>query len=158
LATVLFTDIVDSTAHAVALGDERWRAVLDDYEGVVRRVVEAFGGEIIKSTGDGVLAILDGPARAVRCGFELRTAAVGRGLELRVGVHTGEIERRRDDDVAGLAVHIAARILELANGGEVLVSRTVKDLVAASELSVGDRGTHILKGVPDDWQVFCALP
>jgi class 3 adenylate cyclase len=155
LSTVLFTDIVDSTRVAVELGDRGWRTMLDAHEEGARREVDRHGGRIADFTGDGVVATFDGPARAVRCALALHDHAHTLGVAIRAGVHTGEIERR-GDDVAGIAVHIAARVMALAGQDEVLVSRTVKDLVAGSGLRFEDRGTHALKGVPERWQVFRA--
>jgi class 3 adenylate cyclase len=155
LATVLFTDIVESTQRATELGDRDWRALLDAHEELARREVSAHGGLIADFTGDGLLATFDGPARAVRCALMLRDRVHALGIRIRAGAHTGEIERR-GGDVAGIGVHIAARVMALADGDEVLVSRTVKDLVAGSGLRFRDRGTYDLKGVPDAWQVFRA--
>jgi class 3 adenylate cyclase len=155
LSTVLFTDIVESTRLAAELGDRGWRAVLDAHEEIARREVGGHGGLIADFTGDGVVATFDGPGRAVRCGLALQDHAHALGVTIRAGVHTGEIERR-GEDVAGIAVHIAARVMALADRDEVLVSRTVKDLVAGSGLRFEDRGTHELKGVPERWQVFRA--
>jgi class 3 adenylate cyclase len=155
LATVLFTDIVDSTARAAEVGDRGWRVLLDSHEEIARTEVQAHGGLIADFTGDGLLATFDGPARAVRCALALRDRVHALGVELRAGLHTGEIERR-GTDVAGIGVHIAARVMALAGADEVLVSRTVKDLVAGSGLEFRDRGMHALKGVPDEWQVFRA--
>lgn len=155
LATVLFTDIVDSTKRAVELGDDHWREVLAAHEELAEREVAQFSGVISDFTGDGLLATFDGPARAVRCAFALRDRLRTLGLEMRAGVHIGEIERR-DNRLAGIGVHIASRILSLARPGEVLASRTVRDLVAGSGLTFGDRGTHALKGVPDEWQILAA--
>jgi class 3 adenylate cyclase len=155
LATVLFTDIVESTQRAAELGDRDWRTLLDAHEELARREVSAHGGLIADFTGDGLLATFDGPARAVRCALMLRDRVHALGIRIRAGAHTGEIERR-GGDVAGIGVHIAARVMALADGDEVLVSRTVKDLVAGSGLRFRDRGTYDLKGVPDAWQVFRA--
>ena len=155
LATVLFTDIVDSTSRAAHIGDRGWRTLLDSHEEMSREEVETHGGRIADFTGDGLLATFDGPARAVRCALALQSRAHALGVELRAGLHTGEIERR-GGDVAGIGVHIAARVMALAAADEVLVSRTVKDLVAGSGLRFHDHGTHELKGVPDTWQVFRA--
>jgi class 3 adenylate cyclase len=157
LATVLFTDIVDSTHQAVARGDKVWRVLLDQHDSLADRQVTRFGGRIVKTTGDGVLATFDGPARAVRCAQAISEGARSLGLEVRAGVHTGEVERR-GDDIAGLGVHIASRIESLAGPGEVLVSRTVTDLVAGSGIAFRDRGPHDLKGVPGRWEVFLATP
>jgi class 3 adenylate cyclase len=153
LATVLFTDIVDSTGRAVALGDARWRELLEAHDQLVRREVARFGGAIAEFSGDGMLATFDGPARAIRCAFALRDGVRALGLQIRAGLHAGEVERRAGQ-VAGIGVHIAARILALAEADDVLVSRTVRDLVAGSGLAFVDRGTHTLKGVPDEWQVL----
>jgi class 3 adenylate cyclase len=152
---VLFTDIVDSTSRAAQVGDRGWRTLLDSHDQMSREEVETHGGRIADFTGDGLLATFDGPARAVRCALSLRSRVHALGVELRAGIHTGEIERR-GGDVAGIGVHIAARVMALAAADEVLVSRTVKDLVAGSGLTFRDHGTHALKGVPDTWQVFRA--
>jgi len=157
LATLLFTDIVDSTRLAASLGDRRWHRLLDEYEKATERRVAEFRGRYVKSTGDGFLATFDGPARAIRCGQAVASAARELGIELRAGLHTGEIELR-GDDVAGIAVHIAARVAALCDPSEVLVTRTVKDLVAGSELAFDDRGTRPLKGVPEEWQLFAVAP
>jgi len=155
LSTILFTDIVASTAKAVELGDERWLELVEAHEAFATREVVKFGGAVVDFAGDGLLATFDGPARAVRCAFALRRQVQNLGLEMRAALHTGEIERR-GDDVAGIGVHIASRIVSLAGPGEVLVSRTVRDLVAGSGLDFVDRGTHALKGVPEEWQVLAA--
>ncbi|HUC15927.1 MAG TPA: adenylate/guanylate cyclase domain-containing protein [Acidimicrobiales bacterium] len=147
LASVLFTDIVGSTKMASALGDRRWRELLDSHDKLTRSYVEKYRGRVVKSTGDGALAIFDGPARSVRCASALRDALAGLGIALRAGIHTGEIEQR-GDDVGGIAVHIAARVQALAEPGQVLVSRTVTDLVAGSGLEFDDLGEHYLKGIP----------
>ena len=153
LATVVFTDIVDSTRRAADLGDRAWSEMLDHHDEVTRRLVAAHRGRLIKSTGDGLLATFDGPARAIRCSTAMRDALRAIGLETRVGVHTGELERR-GDDIGGIGVHIAARVEAAAAPGEVLVSRTVTDLVAGSGLTFVDRGEHELKGVPGTWRLF----
>jgi class 3 adenylate cyclase len=153
LATVAFTDIVGSTEQASDLGDRRWRELLDGHDTIGRTLVEQFGGRVVKMTGDGLLATFDGPARAIRCVCALRDRLRGLGLEIRAGVHTGEVELR-GDDVGGIAVHIGQRVTELAAPGEVLVSRTVTDLVAGSGITFADRGSRVLKGVPDEWQLF----
>jgi class 3 adenylate cyclase len=155
LATVLFTDIVGSTQRAQEAGDQRWRELLDAHDEAVRRLVEREGGRRIKSTGDGVLAVFDGPGRAIRCALALRAELAGIGIEIRAGLHTGELDVR-DDDVGGIAVHIGARIMAAAGPGEVLVSRTVRDLVVGSGITLEDRGTHALKGLDDPWQLFAA--
>ncbi len=156
LATVVFTDIVGSTEHAKRLGDARWKETLTDYDDVVYRELERFRGVYIKSTGDGTLATFDGPARAIEATRAIREAVKSLGLEIRAGLHTGEIEVR-GDDVAGLAVHIAARVSGLARGSEILASRTVTDLVAGSGIDFEDRGDHQLKGLPGAWRLFAVL-
>jgi class 3 adenylate cyclase len=156
LTTVLFTDIVDSTSRAAQMGDRRWRQALDEYDGLVARELERSRGRQIKTTGDGTLATFDGPARAIRCACAIRDAVRSFGLDLRSGLHTGEVELR-GDDVAGLAVVIGSRVSALAESGEVIVSRTVVDLVAGSGIEFEDRGEHELKGVPGHWQLFAAL-
>ena len=155
LTTVLFTDIVGSTETAAALGDDEWRRALDRHDELVRRYVERYRGREIKTTGDGFLAAFDGPARAVRCAQAIADAIRALGLEVRAGAHTGEVEVR-GDDIGGLAVHIAARVAALAGAGEVLASRTVRDLVAGSGISFESRGTHELKGVPGQWELYAA--
>jgi class 3 adenylate cyclase len=153
LASVLFTDIVSSTTQAARMGDRAWRDALDEFDGVTRRSLDRYRGVFIKSMGDGTLATFDGPARAIECARDIANGVGALGLEIRAGLHTGEIERR-GEDVAGLAVHIAARIAALAAGGEVLVSRTVTDLVAGSGIGFEDRGEHDLKGVPGSWHLY----
>ncbi|MFN8526672.1 MAG: adenylate/guanylate cyclase domain-containing protein [Chloroflexota bacterium] len=153
LATVLFTDIVGSTEHVAALGDRRWRSLLDDHHAVVRTLLARHRGQEVHTTGDGFLATFDGPARAVRCASEIVAAVRPLGIEVRSGVHTGEIERM-GDDVGGLAVHIGARVCSAAGPSEVLASSTVKDLVAGSGIEFVDRGAHTLRGVPGEWHLF----
>lgn len=153
LATVLFTDIVASTEQLAAIGDEAWRRVLDGHDDAVDRAVAAHRGRVVKTTGDGILATFDGPARAVRCADAIRDALAERGLVVRSGLHTGEIQLRHDD-VAGIAVHIAARVAALAQPGEILVSRTVVDLTAGSGIAFESRGDYQLKGVPGTWPIF----
>lgn len=153
LATVLFNDIVGSTEQAARLGDLRWRGLLDEQDAVVRRHLDRFGGTLVKTTGDGSLATFDGPARAVRCAVAIRDDLARIGLDVRSGLHTGEIELR-GADVAGIGVVIAQRVSSLAGGGEVLVSSTVKDLVLGSQLGFVDRGEHPLKGVPGPWRLY----
>jgi class 3 adenylate cyclase/pimeloyl-ACP methyl ester carboxylesterase len=153
LATVLFTDIVGSTERAAELGDQRWRDVLDAHDRLVERQLARYRGTLVKSTGDGVFATFDGPARAITCAVALRDGLRSMGVEIRTGLHCGEIERR-GPDVSGLAVHIAARVQGVARPGEVLVTRTVKDLVAGVAVPFVDRGPHALKGVPDEWHLF----
>ncbi len=153
LASVLFTDIVDSTDTAAALGDHRWRELLDHHDALTREHVDRFRGRVVKMTGDGVLATFDGPARAIRCACALRDASSSVGVELRAGIHTGEVEQR-GDDIGGIAVHLAARVQALAGAREVIVSRTVADLVAGSGIAFTDRGEHELKGVPGRWRLL----
>lgn len=155
LSTVLFTDLVDSTRRVASAGDRAWANVLDRHLAATRAAVHAHGGETIKSTGDGALAVFAGPAQGVRCASQIISDAHDFGLDVRTGLHTGEVERT-GDDVAGLAVHLAARIAGLAKAGEVLASRTVRDLVIGSELRFADRGEHELKGIPDRWHVYAA--
>lgn len=152
LATVLFTDFVQSTARAAEVGDRRWAELLDAHDALARRQVERYRGRLIKSTGDGILATFDGPARAVQCALALREGCLAHGLETRAGVHTGEVELR-GGDVSGLAVNIASRIEALAETGEVLVSGTVVDLAVGSGIEFDDRGAHELKGVPGHWRI-----
>jgi class 3 adenylate cyclase len=153
LATVLFTDIVGSTERASALGDHAWRDLLDRHDRLTRKEIERFSGREIKTLGDGFLAAFDGPGRAVRCARAITEEASRIGIEVRCGLHAGECELR-DNDLAGIAVHIGARIGGLAQPGEVLVSTTVKDLVIGSGIEFRDRGTHALKGIPDQWQLY----
>jgi class 3 adenylate cyclase len=153
LATVVFTDIVESTRLASELGDARWQRLLSDHNRLVRRQLDRFGGVEIKVVGDGFLATFDGPARAVRCAVAIRDEVREIGLEIRAGLHIGEIEVL-PDDIAGLAVHIGARVSALAGTGEILVSSTIKDLVVGSGLEFDERGSHVLKGVPGDWRLF----
>lgn len=155
LATVLFSDIVGSTSQVAAMGDGRWRQVLDDHDRVVARQVRRFAGTPIKTTGDGVLATFEGPTQAIRCGVAMRDAARQLGLDIRVGVHTGEIEKR-GSDIGGIAVHIASRVQAEAEPGTVLVSRVVTDLVGGSGLSFSPKGDYVLKGVPGSWPLFLA--
>ena len=153
LATVLFTDIVDSTRRAADLGDSSWREVLERHDQLFRRELEFHRGREVKRTGDGFLATFDGPARAIRCAASVAEAMGTLGLQIRAGLHTGELEVM-SDDLGGLAVHIAARVMGAAEAGEVLVSGTVKDLVVGSGIDFEDRGTHELRGVPGDWRLF----
>jgi class 3 adenylate cyclase len=155
LATVLFVDIVGSTERAAALGDGRWRELLEAFYAKVREVLQQYRGTEINTSGDGILAAFDGPARAVRCAGAIRNAVRSLNLEVRCGLHTGECERV-DNDLAGIAVHIGARVAALAAPSEVVVSQTVRDLVAGSGLVFEDGGTHALKGVPNEWHVFRA--
>lgn len=153
LATVLFTDIVGSTEHASRLGDRGWRDLLQEHNDVVRREIARMRGREVGTAGDGFLATFDGPARAIRCACAIQDAVKPLGIAVRAGLHTGECEMI-GDDVGGIAVHIGARVASLAEPGEVLVSSTVKDLVAGSGLSFSDRGTHPLKGIPGEWRLY----
>jgi class 3 adenylate cyclase len=153
LATVLFADVVGSTGRAVEVGDRRWHDVLDDLDDLLHRQVERFRGKLVKGTGDGALATFDGPARAIQCACSITESVRGLDLEVRCGLHTGELELLRRD-VGGFAVNLAARVVDEAKPGEVLVSRTVVDLVTGSGLRFEDRGTHSLKGVPDQWRLY----
>ena len=153
LATVMFTDIVDSTRKAAALGDRRWRDLLGRHDTLMRRELERHRGRAVKTLGDGFLATFDGPARAIRCACSARDALRGLGVEVRAGLHTGECELI-GDDLGGIAVNIGARVGSVAGPGEVLVSRTVTDLVAGSGIEFTDRGVHSLKGVPGEWQLY----
>ena len=153
LATVLFTDIVDSTRRAAELGDRDWRALLDAHDAVVRAQLARFRGREVNTSGDGFLATFDGPQRAIRCAMAIRDSVQALGIEVRAGLHTGEIEIR-GHDIGGIAVHIGARVSALAGADDVLVSSTLRDLVIGSGLQFDDRGTHHLKGVPGDWRLF----
>ena len=153
LATVLFTDIVDSTRRAAEMGDREWHALLDAHDGVVRSQLAHFRGREINTSGDGFLATFDGPQRAIRCAMAIRHAVRSIGIEVRAGLHTGECELR-GHDIGGIAVHIGARVSALAGPSEVLVSGTLRDLVIGSGLEFDDRGAHQLKGVPGEWHLF----
>jgi class 3 adenylate cyclase len=155
LATVLFTDIVESTRRAAEVGDHRWRSLLAAHDRAARVELERHRGREIQTTGDGFFALFDGPARAIRCAASIRDAVRPLGLEIRSGLHTGEIELT-GADVRGIAVHIGARIAALAGPGEILVSTTVKDLVVGSGISFEDRGLHELRGVPEEWRIYRA--
>jgi len=156
LATVLFTDIVDSTKRAAELGDRQWRALLDRHDAVVRAQIGRYRGQEVKSLGDGFLATFDGPARAVRCAAAIAGMVHPLGLTVRSGLHTGEIELTRDD-IGGIAVHTAARVLTMAGAGETLVSSTVRDLAAGSGLRFEDRGRHALRGLPEEVHLYTVL-
>jgi class 3 adenylate cyclase len=153
---VLFTDIVGSTEQASRLRDRRWSELLNVHEEVARRLVEEFHGQLIKTTGDGILATFDGPGRAVGCAADLRDELHGIGLQIRAGLHTGEVEQR-DGDIGGIAVHIAARVMAAAGPGEILTSRTVRDLIVGSDITLDDRGPQPLKGVEGTWQLFALV-
>jgi class 3 adenylate cyclase len=153
LATMLFTDIVGSTKKAEQLGDGQWRYLIDAHHAEVRRLLARFDGREIDTAGDGFLITFDGPARAVRCAAAIRDAVPELGLEIRAGIHTGEIEKR-DDSIAGLAVHIGARVGALAGPSQVFVTSTVKDLTTGSGIAFVDLGLHTLKGVPNQWRIY----
>lgn len=155
LATVLYSDIVASTVHAADIGDRAWRMRLDAHDREVSAVLDAHRGRLVKRTGDGVLATFEGPGHAVRCATALRHALSRHDLEVRIGLHCGEIELR-GEDIGGIAVHIAARIMNEAGAGEILCSRTVKDLAVGSPIAFEDRGSRTLKGVPEPWQLYAA--
>jgi class 3 adenylate cyclase len=156
LATVLFTDIVDSTKLAGRLGDRRWRELLNTHDDVARQTVEEFNGQLVQTTGDGILATFEGPGRGIGCAAALRDELAGIGLHIRAGLHTGEVELR-GDDVGGIAVHIAARVMAAAGSGEILTSRTVRDLVVGSDLTLEDRGGHPLKGIEGTWELYAVV-
>jgi class 3 adenylate cyclase len=153
LATVLFTDVVGSTERAREVGDRRWAELLDLHDRLARELVGQLQGRLVKSTGDGILALFDRPGRGIRCATALRDRLRGSGMEIRAGVHTGEVQLR-GDDVGGIAVHFAARVMAAAAPGEVLVSGTVHDLVAGSDHVLEDRGAHALKGIGGEWRLF----
>ncbi len=153
LATVLFTDIVHSTERAAALGDSAWSRVLDRHDEIARSAVRRCEGRLVKGTGDGVLAVFGAPSHGIDCARALRCALSHSGIPIRAGVHTGEVEMR-GDDVSGIGVHIAARVAALAAAGELLVSRTVRDLVAGAGYEFDSRGTHSLRGVPERWELL----
>ena len=153
LGTVLFTDIVDSTAQAARMGDRAWRGLLDRHDALAAAKVGAFGGRVVKTTGDGLLATMDGPSRALECAIAIRDAVEALGIKVRAGVHTGEFERR-GTDIGGLGVNIGSRVAALAGPDEVWVSRTVKDLTSGSGLRFQEQGRHTLKGVPEEWELY----
>jgi len=157
LATILFTDLVGSTDRARELGDRAWVELLAQHHFQVRREFERFRGEEIDTAGDGFLALFDGPARAIRCALEVRDSLRELGLDVRAGVHTGEVERPRGDKPRGIAVHLGARVVGCAAPGEVLVTATTRDLVAGSGLEFEDRGEHQLKGISEAWHLFTAV-
>jgi len=153
LATVLFTDIVDSTRRAAEMGDRDWHALLDAHDAVVRSQLARFRGREVNTAGDGFLAMFDGPQRVIRCAMAIRDAVQALGIEVRAGLHTGECEIR-GDDIGGIGVHIGARVSALAGPNDVLVSSTLRDLVIGSGLEFEERGAHQLKGVPGEWRLF----
>lgn len=153
LATVMFSDIVASTERAAEIGDRRWRDLLDRHDEVVRTELSAHDGREIKTTGDGFLALFDAPARAIRCAVAIRDGLRAVRLDVRIGLHSGEVELR-GNDIGGIAVNIGARVAELGSGGDVVVSSTVRDLVAGSGIEFAERGEHALRGVPERWRLF----
>jgi class 3 adenylate cyclase len=155
LATIMFADIVGSTQRAIAIGDKRWRGLLESYQDMAQSEVERHRGHVLDTAGDGVLASFDGPARAIRCGCAIRDGARTLDLKVRAGLHTGKCETIHGK-LGGIALHIAARVAAAAGPSEVLVSSTAKDLVAGSGLQFTDRGAHGLKGVPGEWHLFAA--
>lgn len=156
LATVMFTDIVESTKRAAELGDRQWRTLVDNHDRMVREQLTRFRGREIKNLGDGFLVTFAGPARAVRCASSIVESVYSLGIDVRIGLHTGEVELK-DDDIGGIAVNIAARIAGIAGPGSTLVSSTVRDLVAGSGLRFEDRGLHALKGLPEDLHLYASL-
>lgn len=155
LATILFTDMVDSTPRAAKMGDSAWRALLDRHDSMAGGIVARNSGQVIKTTGDGLLAVFDVPGKAIRCGAEISAGALALGLPIRTGIHSGEIERR-GSDIAGIGVVIASRVSAMAVAGEILVTNTVKELCAGSGFTFEERGEHTLKGIPDPWHIFAA--
>lgn len=153
LSTLLFTDIADSTGNVLRLGDARWKSTLDQHDRLVREAIQSFDGRLVKHTGDGFLAMFDGPARAIRAAGAVNTQLQDQGIAIRTGLHTGEVELR-GEDVAGIAVHVASRIMNEAGPGEILVSRTVKDLVAGSGIGFVERGDTLLKGIDEPWSLY----
>ena len=153
LATILFTDVVDSTSRASELGDKGWRELLEAHDATIRREVARFRGSEVKSLGDGFLILFDGPARAIHCAQAITEAMAPLSIKVRAGLHTGEVERT-ESDVLGIAVHLAARIMDTAGASEVVISRTVKDLVAGSGIAFDEAGEHSLKGIEEKWQLF----
>ena len=158
LGTVLFTDIVGSTALAAEIGDLRWRDLLESHNRLIQRQLQRFGGRLLDTAGDGALMLFDGPAHGIATARAIRDAVRALGIEVRAGIHTGELEHRTDGGVGGIAVHIGARIAALAGPSEILVSRTIKDLTAGSSIRLESRGVHQLKGVPEPWEVFAVAP
>jgi class 3 adenylate cyclase len=153
LATILFTDIVSSTRHAAALGDEDWHSILEHHHDLVRTEISRFSGEEVETAGDSFLVTFDGPARAIRCACAIRDAVKRLGIDIRAGLHTGEIELL-DEKARGIGVHIASRVLEKAGPGEVLVSRTVRDLISGSGIDLKDKGVHQLRGISEAWRLY----
>jgi class 3 adenylate cyclase len=155
LSTILFTDIVGSSEILAKLGDQAWRQKLDEHDHLAKREIDTYQGRLIKHTGDGLLVTFDGPARGIRCAKAVSNAVSELGLEIRCGLHIGEVEPR-GDDISGLAVHIAARVMDQAAKGETLITRTLHDLTAGSGLTFIDHGQHRLKGLADSWQLYQA--
>jgi class 3 adenylate cyclase len=155
LATIMFTDIVDSTGRAASMGDRQWRRLLDRHDEIAQTEVARWHGNVIKTTGDGVLATFDAPTRALRCAFALRASLARAGVDIRVALHTGEIEMR-EGDIGGIGVHIASRALSEAGSREIVVTRTVRDLATGTDLAFSPLGTVGLRGVPGEWQLFAA--
>jgi class 3 adenylate cyclase len=153
LATLMFTDIVGSTTRASELGDKAWHELLQAHDATIRREIARFRGNEVKSLGDGFLISFDGPGRAIRCAQAIMEAMIPLGIQIRAGLHTGEVERT-EADVLGIAVHLAARIMDMANAGQVVISRTVRDLVAGTGIEFEDAGEHSLKGIQEKWQLF----
>ena len=153
LATVLFTDIVSSTERTASVGDHAWRRLLDEHDRIARHEIGRFRGQLVNTTGDGLLATFDGPARGIQCAQSIRKGVRSFGIDIRAGLHTGEVELR-GHDITGIGVVIARRVCDIAGGGELLTSRTVKDLVTGSGISFDDRGVHTLKGVPEEWRLY----
>jgi class 3 adenylate cyclase len=157
LAALLLTDIVDSTAQAAKLGDAAWRALLDRHDSILRDQVKLFGGTVVDHAGDGSLSTFGDSRRAIECALAVKSALNSIGIEIRTGIHFGEVERRDDGRLGGVAVHLGARVMGIAAPGEVLVSRTVRDVLIGSRYEFGDRGTHELKGVPGQWQLYSVV-
>jgi class 3 adenylate cyclase len=156
LATLVFTDIVDSTKKAEELGDRRWHVLIELHDDTSRDLIERSAGHLVKTTGDGILATFDGPGRAIRSAGILQDELARADLQVRIGIHTGEIEIR-DSDIGGIAVHLASRIMDMAGAGEILVSSTVRDLVVGSDLNFDDRGQHALKGIEGTWELYSVV-
>jgi class 3 adenylate cyclase len=154
LASVLFTDIVASTETAVQLGDAKWKTLLEEHDRGAHDAIASWGGRIANHTGDGILATFDGPGRSIRCALQMQHELRRHGIRIRSGIHFGEIEQRADGNVGGIGVHVAARVLSQAVADEIVCTRTVKELCFGSGIEFEDRGTHVLKGIPDSWSLF----
>jgi class 3 adenylate cyclase len=157
-ATVLFTDIVGSTRRSTAMGDAAWRELIDHHDRLARKIVDQYGGRVVKSTGDGLLMVFDVPSQGVACGAALCTELLNLGVEIRAGLHAGEIEVRDDFDIAGIAVNLAARVEQAANDGELWASSTVRDMMLGGSATFVDRGEHELKGIDGAWHLFAVEP